>query len=106
MLVAGICRGDAEMVGRALDSDVIVERARGPLIPGFFAVKEAAKAAGAYVCTISGAGPTCVAIVKDPATGEKVKEAMSKAFVEAGGLEVNIAKVVKLDHKGAHSTLS
>ena len=104
--MAGICRGDAEMVGKALDSDIIVEKARGPLIPGFFAVKEAAKKAGAYGCTISGAGPTCVAIVKDLATGEKVKEAMSRAFVEAGGLQVNIAKVAKLDHKGAYSTLS
>lgn len=79
MLVAGIASGDAEVLGRALDSDEIVEPVRGPLIPGFFAVKEAAKAAGAFGCTISGAGPTCVAVVKDVATGERVKEAMCKA---------------------------
>jgi homoserine kinase len=44
--VAGILLGDAELTGRALDSDCIVEPVRGPLIPGFAAVKEAAKGAG------------------------------------------------------------
>lgn len=46
--VAGILLGNAELVGKALDSDVIVEPVRGPLIPGFFAVKSAAKAAGIH----------------------------------------------------------
>ena len=44
--VAGILTGNAALVGRALDSDVIIEPVRGPLIPGFAAVKAAAKAAG------------------------------------------------------------
>ena len=44
--VAGILTGDAELVGQSLDSDVIIEPVRGPLIPGFAAVKAAAKAAG------------------------------------------------------------
>jgi hypothetical protein len=44
--VAGIMAGDAELTGRALDSDCLVEPVRGPLIPGFSAVKQAAKAAG------------------------------------------------------------
>ncbi len=39
---------------------------------GMMAVKAAAKAAGAYGCTISGAGPTAVAVVDNRATGEKV----------------------------------
>ena len=33
--VAGICRGDAALLGRALDADVVVEPVRGRLIPGF-----------------------------------------------------------------------
>ena len=33
------------------------------------AVKAAAKAAGAHGCTISGAGPTCVAVVADAQVG-------------------------------------
>ena len=45
--VAGILGGDAELTGRALDSDCLVEPVRGPLIPGFAAVKQAARAAGA-----------------------------------------------------------
>lgn len=44
--VAGILQGCAQATGRALDSDCIVEPVRGPLIPGFAAVKRAAKAAG------------------------------------------------------------
>ena len=46
--MAGILTGDAALVGQALDSDVIIEPVRGPLIPGFAAVKAAAKTAGTY----------------------------------------------------------
>ena len=49
-LVAGILTGDAALIGKALDSDAIVEPVRGPLIPGFAAVKEAAHGAGAAAC--------------------------------------------------------
>ena len=45
-LVAGILAGDVALVGRSLGSDAIIEPVRGPLIPGFQAVKEAAGAAG------------------------------------------------------------
>lgn len=35
-----------------MDTEVIIEPVRGPLIPGFFAVKQAAKAAGMlHMCT-------------------------------------------------------
>ena len=44
--VAGILQGCAKATGRALDSDCIIEPVRGPLIPGFAAVKKAAKDAG------------------------------------------------------------
>ena len=100
-LVAGILSADAQLLGKALDSDVVVEPVRGPLIPGFLAVKAAAKAAGAYGCTISGAGPTAVAVVKDPEQGQKVKEAMIDAFKRHGGLDTNAADIVKLDNVGA-----
>ncbi|KAL6758485.1 GHMP kinase [Haematococcus lacustris] len=100
-LVAGVLTGDVRLIGRALDSDVIIEPVRGPLIPGLLAVKAAAKAAGAYGATISGAGPTAVAVVDSQETGQKVLQAMCKAFREAGQLEVNSAQVVKLDMEGA-----
>jgi homoserine kinase len=100
-LVAGILEGNAEMVGRALDSDWIIEPVRGPLIPGFVDVKAAAKDAGAYGCTISGAGPTAVAVVPNEAVGKKVMEAMMDAFKVKGNLETNSANIVKLDQAGA-----
>lgn len=78
-----------------------MEPVRGPLIPGFAAVKQAAMDAGAYGCTISGAGPTAVAVVSDPGAGEGVRQAMVAAFRGAGGLEVNSAKIVRLDGVGA-----
>jgi homoserine kinase len=89
------------MLGKALDSEVVVEAARGPLIPGFAAVKEAARAAGAYGCTISGAGPTVVAVVESREAGADVSKAMSQAFLEAGNLETNTVQIVGLCSEGA-----
>ena len=58
--MAGILTGDIKLIGQSLDSDVIIEPTRAPLIPGMLAVKEAAKAAGGRVaathCTGPGAG--------------------------------------------------
>lgn len=101
-LVSGVLLGDVEMLGQGLTSDKIVEVARGPLIPGFLEVKAAAMAAGALGCTISGAGPTTVAVTKDKATGIAAAEAMVAAFEQQGLLEVNMAAVVKLSTAGAH----
>jgi homoserine kinase len=99
-LVASILTGNVPKLGEALDSDTIIEPTRGPLIPGFAAVKEAAKTAGAYGCTISGAGPTCVAVVSDPDMGAVVGEAMGAAFTKYGKLNVNTIQVVKLNKDG------
>lgn len=57
--------------------------------------------AGAYGCTISGAGPTCVAVTDNPQKGERIAEAMVQAFVSSGKLAVNSARVVRLDQTGA-----
>ena len=100
-LVAAILLGDAGRLGEALGADSIVEPVRGPLIPGFAAVKEAAAKAGALGCTISGAGPTCVAVVGDEASGARVAEAMCRAFREAGKLEIGSSRVAALDSLGA-----
>jgi len=99
-LVASILTGDARQLGRALGSDRVIEPTRGPLIPGFAAVKEAAGSAGGFGCTISGAGPTAVAVVPDPDTGHRVGEAMAAAFREAGNLGVNSVQVVRLCERG------
>lgn len=76
-------------------------RHRGVAAPDARQAPGARLPAGAFGCTISGAGPTAVAIVSDPEVGQRVKEAMVGAFKAAGGLEVNSAKVVRLDNEGA-----
>ena len=100
-LVAAIAAGDPAALGEALGADALVEPVRGPLIPGFGAVKAAAAAAGALGCTISGAGPTCVAIVESEASGERVAAAMGAEFGREGGLAVASARVAALDARGA-----
>lgn len=102
-LIAGILTSNPALMGLALDSDNIIEPVRGKLIPGFFAVKAAAQTAGAYGCTISGAGPTCIAIVDDPLVGRQVAEAMAQAFEQQGNLSINFARVVQLDTLGAQT---
>lgn len=57
--------------------------------------------AGAFGCAISGAGPTCVAVVNDPKVGEAVANAMVQAFQQEGKLEVNSVRVARLDKLGA-----
>jgi homoserine kinase len=49
-LVAAILTGNTQLLGAALDSDIIIEPVRAPLIPGMPLVKQAAKEAGAYIC--------------------------------------------------------
>jgi homoserine kinase len=65
------------------------------------AVKQAAKAAGAFGCTISGAGPTCVAVVENEAAGAAVAAAMADAFRSVGKLDVNFTRIVRIDNVGA-----
>mmetsp|Transcript_26650 Transcript_26650/g.44650 ORF Transcript_26650/g.44650 Transcript_26650/m.44650 type:complete len:418 (+) Transcript_26650:430-1683(+) len=100
-LVSGILLGDLELLGQGMHTDCIVEPARAPLIPGFKAVKAAAMEAGSLGCTISGAGPTVVALARDKASGIKVCEAMVEAFKTHGKLEVNRAAVTCLCKEGA-----
>lgn len=81
-------------------SDTIVEPQRAPLIPGMNAVIAASKQAGAYGCTISGAGPTAVAITDTEEKGKAVAAAMVNAFNVHGNLKAE-AHVNRLDMEGA-----
>lgn len=99
-LVAGVLQGDLMGLGKALSSDKIVEPTRAPLIPGMEGVKKAAIEAGAYGCTISGAGPTAVAVIDDEERGVKIGEQMVKAFLKEGNLKA-VANVHRLDRVGA-----
>ncbi|MDZ7701262.1 MAG: homoserine kinase [Halobacteriales archaeon] len=81
-LVAGMARGDPGLVGRGMH-DPIVTPARAALIEGYDAVHEAAVDAGAAGVTVSGAGPTVLA-VPEPGRSRAVASAMVDAFEDAG----------------------
>jgi homoserine kinase len=99
-LVASVLQGDAAGIGSAMSSDGIVEPTRAPLIPGMAAVKAAALQAGALGCTISGAGPTAVAVIQGDEKGEEIARSMIDAFWLAGKLKAT-ATVAQLDRAGA-----
>jgi len=79
-LVHAFATGDGELVRRALD-DRYAEPLRASLIPHFATVKKAALDAGAFGCSISGAGPTIFAMADD-VHAESASAAMAKAFAE------------------------
>ncbi|MFB6299143.1 MAG: homoserine kinase [Halobacteriales archaeon] len=60
-LTAGICRNDPVLVGQGMD-DPVVTPARAELIDGYDAVREAAFDRGATGVTVSGAGPSVLAV--------------------------------------------
>lgn len=99
-LVAAVLQGDLLGFGKALSSDKIVEPRRAPLIPGMDDVKKAALGAGAFGCTISGAGPTAVAVTDDEEKGREIGEKMVEAFMAGGNLKA-FAMIQKLDRLGA-----
>lgn len=81
-LVAAVARGNLPDFGRAVD-DQVVEPVRSRLIPGFADVKRAALEAGAFGCSISGAGPALFAVANADTAG-KVALGMHAAFQRHG----------------------
>jgi homoserine kinase len=82
-LVAALYNGDLSLLGRSLQ-DVVAEPSRSLLIPGFRAVKEAARAAGALGCSISGSGPSVFALCASVEDAARAGAAMVAAFASAG----------------------
>ncbi|MBI3660400.1 homoserine kinase [Candidatus Acetothermia bacterium] len=80
-LVASLHQNDLKLLGEAME-DFIIEPVRAPLIPGFDRVKQAALAAGALGCAISGAGPTAFAITDDLTKAEKIAQRMQAGFAQ------------------------
>lgn len=81
-LVAGMYRDDPKLVGQGL-SDPVVTPARAELIDGYDAVSDAARDAGATGVTVSGAGPSVLAVCREE-TRREVANAMVAAFGEEG----------------------
>ena len=77
-LAVGMYRSDPDLVGRGMN-DPLVTPARAELITGYDAVREAAINAGATGVTVSGAGPSILAVCRD-ANRRAVGNAMLSAF--------------------------
>jgi homoserine kinase len=95
--IAGCFTNDLELIREGLN-DVVIEPQRRKLIPGATAVRDAAMAAGAIGCSISGAGPSLFAWALVD-TAEAVRQAMVDAFAR-NGIEVD-DWIVALDSAGA-----
>ena len=80
--ISGCYTNDLDML-RASFEDVVIERQRAALIPGFVEVRHASLSAGAIGCSISGAGPTVFAWSLEE-RAEPVRAAMVAAFERHG----------------------
>ena len=81
-LTLGMCRSDPALVGRGMTDDVVTPR-RAALIEGYDDVVAAAREAGALGVTVSGAGPTVLAVCR---RGRRrgIAAAMVEAFADRG----------------------
>jgi len=82
--VDALHRGDFELLSRSME-DTIAEPRRAPLVPGLFAIKQAAVNAGALGCSLSGSGPSLFALCRGRATADAVAAAMTAAVVQHTG---------------------
>jgi homoserine kinase len=76
--ISGCYTNDLDLI-KASFEDVIIEKQRQTLIPGFTDVRKAAMASGALGCSISGAGPTVFALGLE-AEAPAVRNAMQQTF--------------------------
>src|SRR5450631_802602 len=82
-LVAGLMKGDYDLIGRSLE-DVIIEPVRSILIPGFDRIKADGKAAGAIGGGISGSGPSIFMLSRDETTAQLVAGVMKSVYNQIG----------------------
>jgi homoserine kinase len=96
-LVHALHAADRELLRSCL-RDLLAEPHRAGLVPGFREVQAAALAAGAWGCSLSGAGPAVFAVAPAGAA-PAVGEAMRRAWAGAGAAAE--IKVCVLDREGA-----
>jgi homoserine kinase len=82
-LVHALHRGDLNALGEAI-VDEVAEPARAGLIPGFLDAKTTCIEAGALACTISGAGPTTMAVTSDRSRATALLEILDDTFTVSG----------------------
>ncbi len=98
LLLQGLRTGNGDLIADGMH-DRLHEPYRWGLIQGGRAVREAAIAAGAWGCVISGAGPTLLALCT-PAVAEAVGEAMVRTW-EREGVSAR-SEVLGVRHRGSH----
>ena len=81
-MVVGMIKGDLKLIGKSMENRVIEEK-RSHLIRGYELVKTSALEAGASGVTISGSGPTMIAVCRMEER-EEIAEVMKRAFKESG----------------------
>jgi homoserine kinase len=96
-LVLGLERGDPDLV-RSSMTDRIAEPARAALYPGYAEARVAALEAGACGVAVSGAGPTVMALARQP-LASAVGEAFAEAYRRQGYQAVT--HVAQIDPLGA-----
>jgi homoserine kinase len=84
-LVAGLVKGDYDLIGRSLE-DGIIEPVRSILIPGFESIKKQCKEAGVLGGGISGSGPSLFMLSKDKSTAV-IAEGIMKDVYDRLGLD-------------------
>jgi len=97
LLLQGLRTGNGDLIADGMH-DRIHEPYRWGLIQGGHRVRDAAMAAGAWGCVISGAGPSLLALCK-PDVAQKVSEAMVRAWDHAG--VGSRAEVLSVQHRGS-----
>ncbi len=80
-LIPALAAGDGAILKWAMEDELHVPM-RLPLVPGAEAAREAARAAGAWACTLSGAGSGLIAAAPRDRTADVVK-AMEAAFASS-----------------------
>ncbi|MCZ7392998.1 MAG: homoserine kinase [Candidatus Methanoperedens sp.] len=77
-MVVGMMKSDIRLIGESMENRVI-EKIRSKLITGYTQVKKSALRAGSAGVTISGSGPTMIAVCRMDER-ENIAEAMAQAF--------------------------
>jgi homoserine kinase len=98
LLLASLQAGRTEMLETALE-DRLHQPYRRKLFPWLPEAIQAARAAGALGCVLSGAGPSVLAVARDAAAGEAIAAALEKALGRAG--VTGVARPLSIDAQGA-----
>lgn len=82
-LVAGLEKGDYDLIGRSLE-DFLIEPTRSILIPAFDKIKRVSKELGALGGGISGSGPSIFMLSTNESTAKSVEMAMRQIYDQIG----------------------